>query len=722
MTNTPLRILTLTTLYPNKAMPSHGVFVENRLRDFHRETNAEIKIIAPVPWFPSTSSKFGKYSAFAKAPYEEDRFGLTVLHPRYFIPPRIGMTYAPTALERCFFRQASQLLRDGWDFDAIDAHYLYPDGVAAARVAKKLGKPVILTARGSDVSLLPTFPRQRKMILDAVAQADKIICVATALKNALVDLGALPDKIVVLRNGVDLDQFRPMDRDAIRTPLNIDNFCLLSVGHLIERKGHNFVISALKEIENATLLIAGEGPEETRLKNLTKKLGLTERVRFLGRVDHERLTQIYNAADVMILASSREGWPNVLLESMACGTPTIATDIWGNGEVIQSGSGGMLLKERSARAISTAVKSLKETSVDRQCVRHYAEKFSWKATSLGLFSIFEELVSNQKIEKSIKVSPIKTKQTTTPNLLMTVDTEESFEWNAFDPDGHKICDTKDISKFQSLCEKHSVKPLYFVTYPLISDNHTSTYFKALYDQGKADLGLHLHGWNTPPIVETAHVENSWQSNLPVGLQTEKLEMLADAFEQAFGFRAIAHRAGRYGIDLKAYMSLAKIGISHDFSPCPGFDFSEYGGPDFTAMSPKTFRVSVDGFADIVVIPVTGGRGYRGLNRFEPFNPKPGLQHPNHQRNKLTLPLRLTCENATMNGAMAFATETTEMGVNPITFSLHSSSMTVGGSPYAKNKQMVSNHLTFIDTFIKKFRTDLGGKIISLQDIVEQITT
>lgn len=719
MTHSPRKILTLTTLYPNAAMPTHGVFVENRLRDFHRASNAEIKVIAPVPWFPFKASQFGNYAKFAKVPAMEDRFNLNIAHPRYFIPPRIGMTYAVHSLERCFFNSAMKLLNDGWDFDAIDAHYLYPDGVAATRVAKRIGKPIILTARGSDVSLLPRFPRQRKMILDSVRDADHIVCVASALKEELINLGASPDKISVLRNGVDLDQFRPLNRDTIRTKLGISGFCIASVGHLIERKGHNFTIAALEKIKDATLLIAGTGPEETTLKSLAEKLDLSDRVKFLGQIEHKKLAQVYSAADAFVLASSREGWPNVLLEAMACGTPTIATNIWGNGEVIGPQSSGILIKDRTATAIAKAANTLKKNPANRKSVRAYAENFSWEETSQSLITIFDQCIEEKSLSAKVTTKRLEHPTSMNPSLLMTVDTEEAFDWSNHDPGNHKICDTQDIDRFQTLCENLTIKPLYFLTYPLINDAPTRNYFNTLHNEGRADLGLHLHGWNTPPISEAPHVENSWQCNLPIDLQRAKLKSLSDKFEKAFGFRAIAHRAGRYGIDLKAYAALAEVGISFDFSPCPGFDFSAQGGPDFETMSPKAFRVCIEDKPTITVMPVTGGRGYRGMNLFEISKNTPGYAHPPSKPNRTKLPLRITCEAATIDGILSFTKTAINQDINLMTFSLHSSSMTVGSSPYAKDEKMVNEHLNFITTYIQKFRNELGGKTINLQELVEK---
>ena len=159
---------------------------------------------------------------------------------------------------------------------------------------------------------------------------------------------------------------------------------MLSVGHLIPRKGHDLVVRALARIPDATLLLVGEGPEHNRLQQLANELGMANRVKFMGRVAHSELAQLYSAAHVLILASSREGWANVLLESMACGTPVVATDVWGTGEVVAAPEAGSLVSERTPEALaSAAVVSLLAQPPARAQTRAYAEQFSWQQTSEG---------------------------------------------------------------------------------------------------------------------------------------------------------------------------------------------------------------------------------------------------------------------------------------------------------------------------------------------------
>jgi glycosyltransferase involved in cell wall biosynthesis len=280
--------------------------------------------------------------------------------------------------------------------DILDAHYLFPDGVAATMIGRMLNIPVVMTARGTDVSLIPRYPVPRRLIQKACKRAAAVITVSTALKDGLVAIGVDPDHVTVLRNGVDLGLFRPLDRQATRQRLGLDGPTLISVGHLIERKGHDLIVQAMPSLPGFTLLIAGEGPERPRLEKMISDLGLADRVRLLGARPHAELPELYGAADALILASSREGWANVLLEAMACGTPAIGARIWGNPEVIAKPEAGILMSERSAKGIVDAVGALFAQMPTREATRAYASAFSWDATTEGQIDLFRQIISRRR--------------------------------------------------------------------------------------------------------------------------------------------------------------------------------------------------------------------------------------------------------------------------------------------------------------------------------------
>jgi glycosyltransferase involved in cell wall biosynthesis len=389
-----LSILTATTLFPNPVQRAHGVFVETRLRHLLASGEVTAHVLAPIPWLPPMV-RYSSYGPLQTVPSREQRNGLIVEHPRYLVVPKFGMTLTPLTLYRAMRKRFVALLKEGHRFDLIDAHYFYPDGVAAVRLAREFNLPVTVTARGTDLNLIPEFPAPRKMILDAASKADGMITVCQALKDTLIEMGVADERVTVLRNGVDLDLFRPIDRAAARSALGLSRRTLASVGLLIDRKGHHHIIRALKDLPDNDLLIAGDGPDRRALERLVVEEGVADRVRFLGSVDQNRLREIYNAVDALVLASSREGWANVLLESMACGTPVVASAVWGTPEVVARPEAGVLMPSLDPQGVAEGVRRLFAAYPDREATRRYAEGFNWNATTEGQLKLFRGILARR---------------------------------------------------------------------------------------------------------------------------------------------------------------------------------------------------------------------------------------------------------------------------------------------------------------------------------------
>lgn len=390
-----IRTLLFSTLYPSSARPLHGIFVETRLRELLRTGAVETKVLAPVPWFPFSDPHWGDYARMAATPQRETRNGIEVLHPRYVVVPKIGMTVAPLLLAAASFAPLRRVIEDGFDFDVIDAHYYYPDGVAAAILARWLGKPLTITARGTDLNLISRHALPRRMIHWAARRADASIGVSRGLMDVLRDLDIDSARLHVMRNGVDLLRFHPLARDLVRQELGlVGSPLVLSVGNLIEIKGHHLVIDALESLRAghpaARLVIVGQGPERRKLEQRARERGLADWVTFAGPIPNEDLVRWYSAADVLVLASQREGWPNVLLESMACGTPVIATDVGAAAEIVE-GHVGLLVADRSAASLAAALSRLLDDPPSRAVVRTHAECFAWHDTSEAQLSLFRRL-------------------------------------------------------------------------------------------------------------------------------------------------------------------------------------------------------------------------------------------------------------------------------------------------------------------------------------------
>ena len=377
-----LKILSFSTLFPNAVQPRHGIFLEHRLAHLAHAGAVSIRHVAPVPYFPSGHPRFGRYAQFARVPDADVRAGLPVTYPRFPLLPKVSMSAAPWLLAAATLRHLRRIRRSGFDFDLIDAYYLYPDGVAAAALARILGKPLLLTAFGSDVSQIPAYALPRRALLWAARQAPLMTVVCQALKDELVRLGVPAARMRVVLHGVDLRLFQPpADRAALRNSLGLTGPTLISVGHLIDRKGHDFAIRAMPDLPGHTLLIVGDGPREAALRQLAYGLGLGERVRFLGHVDQARLPALMGAADALVNCSDREGIANVLIEAMACGTPVAATAVWGSPEAVTTPAAGVLLRERSAAALVDGIRALQAVPPDRAATRRHAETFTWERTA-----------------------------------------------------------------------------------------------------------------------------------------------------------------------------------------------------------------------------------------------------------------------------------------------------------------------------------------------------
>jgi len=282
-------------------------------------------------------------------------------------------------------RLAARLHRET-AFDCIDAHYVYPDGFAGVLLGKALGIPVIVSARGTDVNLFPSFRLIRPMIRWTLHHAAGVIAVSQSLKNAISALGVPPNKIATIGNGIDARRFYFLEQSEARRQLGLprDGKLAVSVGSLLPVKCHDLLISATAQLvtrhPDLRLYIAGEGPMRPKLGALIRQHGLNGRVVLLGNQANERLGLWFNAADISCLTSSREGWPNAVSESIACGTPVVATRVGGVAEIITSEEIGILVDANEQSIADGLAKALSKTW-DRDALARHGQRRTWGAVA-----------------------------------------------------------------------------------------------------------------------------------------------------------------------------------------------------------------------------------------------------------------------------------------------------------------------------------------------------
>ncbi|HEX8191716.1 MAG TPA: glycosyltransferase [Allosphingosinicella sp.] len=375
-----LRILTLSTLFPNRAEPTLGGFVERQTLGLAARLGVAVEVVAPVglPLWPL--SRHAHYAARAKLPSEEIWKGLRVYRPRYTVWPKLERR-TPGAMAEALL-PCLRRIRERFAFDIIDAEFFWPDGPAAAALAEALGTPFSIKARGSDINYWGRRPDTLEQILSAARAADGLLAVSAALKQSMSDLGLPGEKVGVHYTGVDLEQFRPLDRAKAKKDLGVEGPLIVTAGALIPGKGQALAIEALADVPGATLVLVGDGPDKARLKALAAPLG--GRVRFAGRRPHQDLPFYLGAADVTLLPSASEGLANVWVESLACGTPVVTSDVGGARETIDRPEAGRMVA-RDPTAIAAALKAILADPPDQSAVRRAAaDRFSWEKNAAEL--------------------------------------------------------------------------------------------------------------------------------------------------------------------------------------------------------------------------------------------------------------------------------------------------------------------------------------------------
>lgn len=364
-----MNILVFSTLWPNSEQPHFGIFVRNRILALARRPGLTIRVVAPVPYFPSWMRGAlipEHWQRMARIPEIELLDGLPVFHPRYFNPPKLGMSWYSRWMA-AGARLLVERLHAENPIDLIDAHYVYPDGAAAVRLGAALRIPVFITARGTDINHFTRMPFIRPLIRSALQSAAGVMAVSRDLRDQIVELGIGHDRLAVIANGVDGRLFYPRDQNKSRRMLGLDlaGRILLTVASLVPLKRIDLLIKAFSLMgrDDARLFVIGDGPLRERFENLIRENSLTDRVRLIGSRNQAELAEWYSAADLFCLTSSREGSPNVVSEALACGLPVIATDTGGVRDLIGGADSCRLVStditpEDLAVEISQALKAL----------------------------------------------------------------------------------------------------------------------------------------------------------------------------------------------------------------------------------------------------------------------------------------------------------------------------------------------------------------------------
>ncbi|QIG79337.1 glycosyltransferase [Stakelama tenebrarum] len=385
-----LRILTLSTLFPDASRPNFGVFVEQQTRGIARRDDLDVRVVAPVGLPPWPLTLHPHYRARAHLPRHEQWRGLDVIRPRFLNLPGTGGRFHPRMIAAALASKLERL-RAEFPFDLIAAEFFYPDGPAAMRLAERFDVPFSIKARGSDVHYWANNPKTQDMCLAAGRAAGGLLTVSDAMKRDLVTLGLDEARIERSLTGVDQARFHPRDRAAAKAKFGVSGPFVVALGSLTPNKDHSMVIDAVAKLPDVTLWIVGQGFEQPMLEAKIAEHGIGDRVRLTGPVPHADMPELLAAADAMALASRSEGLANAWVESLASGTPIVIPDVGGAREVMREGAG--FIVERNADAFAVGIAAVLAEPPETESVVAAARPFTWPANAEHLSDFYHRLVA-----------------------------------------------------------------------------------------------------------------------------------------------------------------------------------------------------------------------------------------------------------------------------------------------------------------------------------------
>ena len=393
-----MNILFISTQFPNPSEPNRGVFSLQIVREL--ASFAGVKVIAPVPTIAPFNfiDSFKRYPTNYVIPAVEQYSGITVYHPKYRALPGMGFVHH-LALYRTL-KSLVVTIHSDWPIDAVNCHWIFPDGVAVQRICAELQIPVMLTPLGTDLNLFSEYRLRRSAIRDALLKADMISVLSAPMRERCLSMGVDHDKILVIPNGVDVDKFSLRDPVLCRRKLGLpdDVEPILFIGSLVPVKGVSSLLKAYALLRrdqgqgSVKLYILGQGFLGDELKRQACDLEIIGDTVFVGAVAHDALPEWIGAARCLCLPSLSEGHPNVMMEALACGIPVVASAVGSIPDYVTP-STGHLVAAGDHVDLCRKLKLCLSFRYDRREVRRSVEGMTWRNCALTYYRTLEGLKS-----------------------------------------------------------------------------------------------------------------------------------------------------------------------------------------------------------------------------------------------------------------------------------------------------------------------------------------
>ena len=387
-----LEIAVVTPLFPLPGEPHRGIFIYRTVRELARL--ASVRVLCPVAVYPRW--RFLQPRTYTPHLPDPDYRpgGLDVTYKTYRTLPALGRPFNGWLSGRLILRRLNERRPD-----VVLAYWLYPEGWGGVWAGRKLGIPVVLGARGSDLRR-PGDWLSARLTRQALLRAAFVITVSEDLKRIATRMGVPADRIQSIPNGCDLDVFFPADRFEARRELGVaaESRVVLFVGRLVEVKGVEVLLEAsrlaLTRAPSLELILVGDGPSRPRLERQAReKLGA--RARFVGPLPPEKIARWMAAADVVCLPSYSEGCPNVVIEALACGRPVVASAVGGVPELVTADT-GILVPPGQPAVLAEALREALERHWDPQVIAGRRRR-GWDRVAEETYRICE-LASKKRLD------------------------------------------------------------------------------------------------------------------------------------------------------------------------------------------------------------------------------------------------------------------------------------------------------------------------------------
>ena len=364
-----LNIILIANLYALPWDKNRGIFNQQQVNHLKNQDNVTIKILVPVSWL----TWFSKGNFFS---YTQTHEEIEVKYFPYFYTPKFGRKFY------ALWMYYSLLLQRKWIRNNNTHHLMaswgYPEGVAVARLANKLGISSSIKLHGTDVNDLFYRPNIKPQMLKAFDLVDFIYTVSKDLASKINQENRYTNKIHTIYNGVNHKTFKPTESEKKNQ--------IIFIGNLKVTKGiidliDAFALSNLNKTH--TLLYIGEGADRSILERKIKEYSLEKKVYLLGKLPHKKVVKTLCESSLMCLPSHNEGVPNVLLESLACGIPSVCTRVGGIPEVLPDYA-GFLVDVKNINMLSTKLIEATHYKWNSDKIALYSNKFNWDKNALDL--------------------------------------------------------------------------------------------------------------------------------------------------------------------------------------------------------------------------------------------------------------------------------------------------------------------------------------------------